>query len=185
MPMAVFRQIKVGRAVQAGGFVAEGRINGSLNLSRALGDMDYKQSKDMGPSAQVMPVSRYQSCIRPSVDAHRMALKLQHPRRSVCGRALRIGGAVALLLALLTQQSSVRVQMVIAVPEVRHLQLEDGDEFLILACDGIWDVLSNQEVTLLPCAPSCVSCWHMCFLVPATSGRNAHSCDHLACSVCI
>ena len=44
--------------MQAGGFVAEGRINGSLNLSRALGDMDYKQSKDLGPSAQVMPVSR-------------------------------------------------------------------------------------------------------------------------------
>ena len=73
---------------QAGGFVAEGRINGSLNLSRALGDMDYKQSKDLGVAAQ----------------------------------------------------------MVIAVPEVRTLRLESGDEFLILACDGIWDVLSNQQV---------------------------------------
>jgi protein phosphatase 1G len=37
-------------------------------------------------------------------------------------------------------------QMVTALPEVRHLPLERGDEFLILACDGIWDVLSNQEV---------------------------------------
>ena len=60
--------------MQAGGFVAEGRINGSLNLSRALGDMDYKQSKDMGPSAQVMPVSRHQSCICPSVILDDMAL---------------------------------------------------------------------------------------------------------------
>ena len=42
-----------GERLQAGGFVAEGRINGSLNLSRALGDMDYKQSKDLGPYAQV------------------------------------------------------------------------------------------------------------------------------------
>lgn len=24
--------------------------------------------------------------------------------------------------------------------------LQPGDEFLILACDGIWDVLTNQEV---------------------------------------
>ena len=40
------------------------------------------------------------------------------------------------------------LQMVIAVPEVRHLTLEEGDEFLLLACDGIWDVLSNQEVRL-------------------------------------
>ena len=29
--------------VQAGGFVAEGRVNGSLNLSRAVGDHEYKQ----------------------------------------------------------------------------------------------------------------------------------------------
>ena len=109
-------------------------------------------------------------------------MKLQHPRCSVCGPALQIGGAVALLLALVTQQSCVRAQMVIAVPEVRHLQLEDGDEFLILACDGIWDVLSNQEVTLLPSTPSHVSCWHMCSLVPGMSGRssgtNAHSSTH-------
>lgn len=35
---------------------------------------------------------------------------------------------------------------VTAVPEVRCLQLAPGDEFLLLACDGIWDVLSNQEV---------------------------------------
>ncbi len=60
--------------------------------------------------------------------------------------------------------------MVIAVPEVRHLQLEDGDEFLILACDGIWDVLSNQEVIS---TPSSVSCWHKCFLVPAMSGCSS------------
>ena len=68
--------------------------------------------------------------------------------------------------------------MVIAVPEVRHLQLEDGDEFLILACDGIWDVLSNQEVTLLACTPSYVSRWHMCFLVPAMSGCSSETNAH-------
>ena len=81
---------------QAGGFVAEGRINGSLNLSRALGDMAYKQSKELGPDGQ----------------------------------------------------------MVTAVPEVRSLRLEPGDEFLILACDGIWDVLSNQQVCVRADSPA-------------------------------
>ena len=38
------------------------------------------------------------------------------------------------------------VQIVTAVPEVRQLALQSGDEFLLLACDGIWDVLTNQEV---------------------------------------
>ncbi|KAK9863223.1 hypothetical protein WJX84_003873, partial [Apatococcus fuscideae] len=75
------------RIIKAGGFITEGRVNGSLNLSRALGDMDYKQRRDISPHEQ----------------------------------------------------------MVTAFPEVRSLELEAGDEFLLLACDGIWDVMTNQE----------------------------------------
>ena len=37
-------------------------------------------------------------------------------------------------------------QIVTSSPEVRTQQLQPGDEFLLLACDGIWDVLTNQEV---------------------------------------
>ena len=33
--------------------MADGRVNGSLNLSRALGDMEYKQNKELGPEGQV------------------------------------------------------------------------------------------------------------------------------------
>lgn len=33
--------------------MADGRVNGSLNLSRALGDMEYKQTKELGPAEQV------------------------------------------------------------------------------------------------------------------------------------
>ena len=34
-----------------------------------------------------------------------------------------------------------------ATPDIEAFTLEEGDEFLILACDGIWDVLTNQEVS--------------------------------------
>ena len=37
-------------------------------------------------------------------------------------------------------------QAVTAFPEVRSMGLQEGDEFLLLACDGIWDVMTNQEV---------------------------------------
>lgn len=71
----------------AGGYIAEGRINGSLNLSRAIGDMDYKQSKDKPAEEQV----------------------------------------------------------VTADPDCKDIELTKDDRFLILACDGIWDILTNEE----------------------------------------
>ena len=40
--------------MQAGCFVADGRINGSLNLSRALGDFEHKQAKDLPVSEQAV-----------------------------------------------------------------------------------------------------------------------------------
>ncbi|EFJ12321.1 hypothetical protein SELMODRAFT_235030 [Selaginella moellendorffii] len=35
---------------------------------------------------------------------------------------------------------------VIAVPEVYYRRLSDRDKFVVLATDGVWDVLSNEEV---------------------------------------
>ena len=35
------------RISAAGGYVVEGRVNGNLNLSRALGDMEYKRDKNI------------------------------------------------------------------------------------------------------------------------------------------
>jgi protein phosphatase 1G len=75
------------RILAAGGFVADGRVKGSLALSRAIGDMEFKQSHDLPAEAQ----------------------------------------------------------MVTALPDVQAERLVSGDEFLIIACDGIWDVMSSQQ----------------------------------------
>ncbi|KAM0862482.1 hypothetical protein ACQ4PT_045247 [Festuca glaucescens] len=76
------------RIQHAGGFVVAGRVNGSLNLSRAIGDMELKNNLRF-------PADR---------------------------------------------------QIVSAEPEVNTVQLSDDDEFIVLACDGIWDCMSSQEV---------------------------------------
>ncbi|XP_073943864.1 protein phosphatase 1G [Choristoneura fumiferana] len=78
------------RITKAGGKVSnDGRINGGLNLSRAIGDHSYKQNKDL--------------------DA--------------------------------------KEQMVTALPDVKTLTIDPTkDQFMVLACDGIWNFMSSQDV---------------------------------------
>ncbi|KAL8139337.1 hypothetical protein V2J09_005358 [Rumex salicifolius] len=42
------------RILKAGGFIQSGRINGSLNLARAIGDMEFKKRKDLPPEKQMV-----------------------------------------------------------------------------------------------------------------------------------
>ncbi|XP_021739058.1 probable protein phosphatase 2C 72 isoform X1 [Chenopodium quinoa] len=35
---------------------------------------------------------------------------------------------------------------IIVTPEITHRRVTSEDQFLVLACDGVWDVLSNEEV---------------------------------------
>ncbi|KAK3093030.1 hypothetical protein FSP39_010248 [Pinctada imbricata] len=64
------------------------RVNGSLAVSRALGDFEYKNVQGMGPCEQLVSPE----------------------------------------------------------PEISVEKRSEGDEFLVLACDGIWDVMSNDEL---------------------------------------
>eukprot|EP00884_Botryococcus_braunii_P007934 jgi/Botrbrau1/17141/Bobra.0157s0038.2 len=79
------------RIHKAGGFISDvggvSRVNGNLNLSRAIGDLRYKGNQLLKPADQIIT----------------------------------------------------------AEPDIVKIELEEGDRFVVLACDGIWDVLSNQQ----------------------------------------
>lgn len=75
------------RITKAGGFVEENRVKGMLNLSRALGDLEYKLDADL----------------------------------------------------------DVEDQMITCVPDIKVEKIDKNTEFLIIACDGIWDCMTNQE----------------------------------------
>jgi len=79
------------RIEAAGGYLEDtpggARVNGNLNLSRAIGDLEYKKREDLKPEEQI-----------------------------IC-----------------------------STPDVLLKELCPEDEFIILACDGIWDVMSNQD----------------------------------------
>lgn len=76
------------RIESAGGSVSIQRINGSLAVSRALGDFSYKGAENRTPSQQ----------------------------------------------------------MVSPEPEVYAVERSLADEFLVLACDGVWDTISNEDL---------------------------------------
>jgi protein phosphatase 1B len=76
------------RIQKAGGSVMIQRVNGSLAVSRALGDYEYKQVEGRGPCEQLVSPE----------------------------------------------------------PEITVQAREHSDEFLVLACDGIWDVMNNEEL---------------------------------------
>lgn len=75
------------RIMAAGGFVEDGRVNGALALSRALGDFEYKSNRQMGWKEQA----------------------------------------------------------VTAYPDCRTEPIDSQTQYVLLACDGIWDVKTSQE----------------------------------------
>ncbi|AWP01731.1 putative protein phosphatase 1G [Scophthalmus maximus] len=82
-------ELELARIKNAGGKVTmDGRVNGGLNLSRAIGDHFYKRNKTLPPEEQ----------------------------------------------------------MISAMPDVKVLTLNGDHDFMVIACDGIWNVLSSQEV---------------------------------------
>ncbi|XP_013395511.1 protein phosphatase 1B [Lingula anatina] len=76
------------RIQKAGGSVMIQRVNGSLAVSRALGDFEYKNVEGMGPCEQLVSPE----------------------------------------------------------PEIYVEDRNEKDEFLVLACDGVWDVMSNEDL---------------------------------------
>jgi protein phosphatase 1G len=83
------------RIIKAGGTVEESqggarthyRVNGNLNLSRAIGDLEYKKNPSLLPEDQIIS----------------------------------------------------------STPDVLCIDRCSEDEFIVLGCDGVWDVMSNED----------------------------------------
>lgn len=54
------------RIVKAGGYVSDGRVNDNLNLSRAIGDLEYKKSTELKPEEQI--ISAFPDVVEQSID---------------------------------------------------------------------------------------------------------------------
>lgn len=81
-------EIEKNRITNAGGFIIDGRVNGNLNLSRALGDLEYKSNKKLKPEDQLIS----------------------------------------------------------AFPDIKKITLTAEDNFLVMGCDGVWEILNDDEI---------------------------------------
>ncbi|KAG5509424.1 hypothetical protein JKF63_06734 [Porcisia hertigi] len=119
------------RIAKCGGFVQFGRVCGILAVSRALGDFEFKFQPSSSSSRDVKGEERL------SAD-----FSLGTFRDSDTG-----GLAELPSLSQNCRFISNRDLMVSNIADVRQLHLTDASAFLLLACDGLWDVLSNEEAT--------------------------------------
>lgn len=59
------------------------------------------------------------------------------------------GGRVKGLLSVSRAIGDALLTPVIAVPDIIKHEINDSDEVLIMACDGLWDVISDQQAVNL------------------------------------
>ena len=81
-------EIEKTRITNAGGFIIDGRVNGNLNLSRAIGDLEYKKNPKLKPEEQLIS----------------------------------------------------------AMPDVKVIPFETEDTYILMGCDGVWEILSDDEI---------------------------------------
>lgn len=120
------------RIVKAGGYVSEGRVNDNLNLSRAIGDLEYKKNTELKPEEQIIS----------------------------------------------------------AFPVIVEREL-DGDQFLVIGCDGIWETKTAEEICEVaadrlnsnPVGKISVIVGELLDLLIAKETSEGMGCDNMSCVI--
>ena len=138
----------------AGGYVSAGRVEGDLAVSRGLGDFRFKEpdvvsTGSMGENstaAAVVATTAAGSNVNRLMTTARKQLQQQLEQEE---EEEEEGGTTTETSSSTTPTMTIQrpsEQKVSPVPDVIvQTRNHDEDEFIIIACDGIWDVNTNQE----------------------------------------
>jgi len=80
-----------------------------------------------------------------SVGGHIWNDRLAHPNLNPNYFSIAVSRSIGDIMFKDEQYLQGKVSGLTAEPEIQQLELTPEDEFLILACDGVWDVFSHQE----------------------------------------
>ena len=112
------REDEFNRIRQAGGFVINNRVMGELAVSRAFGDVDFKRG------------------IQSMMEEEGGAAGGSSSKAGDSGA----GGETS------DGEKNWDEPLIIADPEIRVTTIGDEDQFLLLACDGLFDVFTNDDL---------------------------------------
>ena len=135
----------------AGGYVSAGRVEGDLAVSRGLGDFRFKEpdvvsTGSMGENSTAVTTTTAGSS---NVNRLMTTARKQQQQQDEEEEEEEEGGTTTETSSSTTPTMSVQrpsEQKVSPVPDIIvQTRNHDEDEFIIIACDGIWDVNTNQE----------------------------------------
>ncbi len=137
------------RIVSHGGKVKNKRVNGRLAVSRAFGDFDYKKSSSFGGnSSSSSSNSSSNSPVSSQSKRHSLTISSSSGQNGASS-SNREQNSNSNNNSCSEQQvydcTSAMSGIVIVHPEILSFRIEKRTDFIILACDGLWDVMSSDD----------------------------------------
>mmetsp|Transcript_14024 Transcript_14024/g.20050 ORF Transcript_14024/g.20050 Transcript_14024/m.20050 type:complete len:624 (-) Transcript_14024:306-2177(-) len=126
-------EVEERRIEMAGGYVSHGRVEGDLAVSRGLGDFRFKDAATV-----LMGTKSYEGVL--------VEGEGENESSSVHTNTMGATGLDTTTPSPRWRRKIPDTMKVSPIPDI-IIKKRDGnmDEFIIVACDGIWDVLNNQE----------------------------------------
>ena len=139
------------RIRSAGGYVTGGRVEGDLAVSRGLGDFRFKQmavvlnNTQLYPNDDVASTPKASSKTSGPADSNSASSDMATEDEDD-GYLSNMDIPPSDSMIKKTIEFPPGEQKVSPIPDVTvHTRNHDRDEYVVVACDGIWDVVSNHQ----------------------------------------